>query len=107
MTKVQANNKATKNLLGQSLNLIVKSQRLSDIIIAIPTMSFAAPVKVNQAIKKPSIGKVRSTLYKTGKVLGDVNAVKRGTIGRRLANRVTGNIASRMINKLLRTIIKK
>ena len=37
-----------------------------------------------------SIGKIRSALYGTAKILGDVNSVKIGTIGQRITNRATG-----------------
>ena len=47
-----------------------------------------------------TIGKIRSILYKSGKVLGDINAVKRGTIGHRLANRISGKITSRFISTI-------
>ena len=41
-----------------------------------------------------TIGKTRSLLYKSGKVLGDVNAVKRGAIGMRVTNRLVGKASS-------------
>ena len=37
--------------------------------------------------KSITIGKVRTALYKTAKVLGDINAVKRNTITQRASNR--------------------
>ena len=33
-----------------------------------------------------TIGKTRSTLYKTAKILGDINAIKRGKIVRRVTH---------------------
>lgn len=57
-------------------------------------------------MKLPSIGKIRSGLYKTGKILGDVNAVKRGTVGKRVTARIGGNITSRVLNKIVRLINK-
>ena len=57
-------------------------------------------------MKLPSIGKIRSGLYKTGKILGDVNAVKRGTVGKRVPARIGGNITSRVLNKIVRLINK-
>ena len=50
-------------------------------------------------MKLPTIGKTRSFLYKSGKVLGDINAVKRGTLGHRFATRISGKITSRLISK--------
>ena len=36
-----------------------------------------------------SIGKFRSGLYKLSRALGDANAVKRGTVGKRVGRRIT------------------
>ena len=36
-----------------------------------------------------TIGKTRSALYKTAKILGDINAVKRCTIGRKVTHRIS------------------
>ncbi len=57
-------------------------------------------------MRKFSIGKTRSTLYKSAKILGDINAVKRGTVGRRLTYRFSGKISARILSKLIRTISK-
>jgi len=43
---------------------------------------------------------VRSFLYWLGRLLGDANAVRKGTIGRRLGRHVTG----RWLGKLLRRL---
>lgn len=49
-----------------------------------------------------SISKVRTVLYTAGKVLGDVSAVKNGTIHKRIARRVLGKAASRIISKIVK-----
>ena len=52
--------------------------------------------------KKNSMGllsKIRSVLYGSAKALGDVNAVAKGTIGKRIKNRILGKIAGRIIRK--------
>jgi hypothetical protein len=49
-----------------------------------------------------SIGKLRSALYKSARILGDVNAVKRGTVGKRVGRRVTGRATGRALGKLFR-----
>lgn len=46
------------------------------------------------------ISKIRSVLYTTAKVLGDVDAVKKGKVGKRLKKRVLGKIAGRLLGKL-------
>ena len=54
--------------------------------------------------KSLTIGKTRSALYKTAKILGDINAVKRGTIGRRVTHRISGRISARLLSRLVRFI---
>ncbi len=49
-----------------------------------------------------SIGKIRSVLYKTARLLGDVNAVKRGTVGKRLARRAAGRATGRGLGRLFK-----
>ena len=46
------------------------------------------------------INKIRSGLYKSAKILGDVNAVKKGKIGRRIGVRVVGKIFGRIMGKI-------
>lgn len=50
----------------------------------------------------PSISKIRSALYKTARILGDVNAVKRGKVGKRLARRVAGRATGRGLGRLFK-----
>lgn len=49
-----------------------------------------------------TIGKVRSALYGTSRVLGDINAVKRGTIPARIGTRIIGPIVGRLFGALIR-----
>lgn len=49
-----------------------------------------------------SIGKTRSVLYKVARILGDVNAVKRGTVGKRIARRAAGRATGRGLGKLFK-----
>ena len=49
-----------------------------------------------------SINKTRSLLYKISRLLGDANAAQRGTVGKRVARRVTGRAAGRLLRKLFR-----
>jgi hypothetical protein len=53
-----------------------------------------------------TLGKTRSFLYRSGKVLGDVNAVKRGQVGDRLTNRVVGKASTRLSRSLSKGIMK-
>ncbi|MDP2240938.1 MAG: hypothetical protein Q8K18_12350 [Burkholderiales bacterium] len=48
-----------------------------------------------------TIGKIRGGLYKGGKILGDINAVVRGTIVLRIMRRILGSLASRGISTVL------
>lgn len=49
-----------------------------------------------------NIPKIRTFLYTSAKFLGDVSAVKNGTIGKRIVRRVAGKAASRFINKIVK-----
>lgn len=49
-----------------------------------------------------SINKTRSVLYKTARVLGDVNAVQKRRVGRRIARRAAGKVTGRLLGKLFR-----
>jgi len=49
-----------------------------------------------------SINKTRSILYRIARILGDVNAVQKGKVGRRIARRVVGKAAGRGMRKLFR-----
>ena len=44
----------------------------------------------------------RSALYKTGRILGDVNAVAKGKVGKRIARRAAGKVTGRGLGKLFR-----
>ncbi|MFW6336200.1 MAG: hypothetical protein ACOC3G_03635 [Phycisphaeraceae bacterium] len=44
----------------------------------------------------------RSFLYLLARILGDVNAVKRGRVGRRVGRRVAGKITGRGLGKLFK-----
>ena len=57
-------------------------------------------------MKKITIGKIRSFLYITAKMLGDINAVKRNKIGTRVTNRITGKVTSRARSFISRKFIK-
>ncbi|MGO5673734.1 hypothetical protein ACTOTM_12450 [Bacillus subtilis] len=49
-----------------------------------------------------NINKIRSALYKSAKLLGDVQAAKNGTLGKRVARRAAGKAT----NKLFRSLFK-
>ena len=52
-----------------------------------------------------TIGETRSALYKTAKLLGDINAVKRGSIGQRVSNRLVGKASGRISGKITKGIM--
>jgi hypothetical protein len=56
--------------------------------------------------KKLTIGKTRSALYKAAKILGDVNSIKRGTVGKRLTGRVVGKVSGRVFSRVTRKLFK-
>lgn len=47
-----------------------------------------------------SISKTRSLLYKTARVLGDIDAVKKGKVGKRVKNRLLGKLTGKLLKKL-------
>lgn len=49
-----------------------------------------------------TIGKVRGTLYSSAKFLGDVGAVKNGTILQRVGRRYLGSLFSRLLSAIFR-----
>ena len=49
-----------------------------------------------------SITKTRGLLYLIARLLGDVSAVQKGTVGKRLARRVAGKLTGRGLGKLFR-----
>lgn len=49
-----------------------------------------------------SINRTRGSLYKLARILGDVQAVKTGRVGKRLGRRVVGRATGRGIGRLFR-----
>ncbi len=49
-----------------------------------------------------SITKTRGLLYLIARLLGDVNAVQKGTVGKRVARRAVGKLTGRGLGKLFR-----
>jgi len=45
---------------------------------------------------------IRRTLYRLLRISNDINAVRRGRIGKRIARRVSGRVAGRGIRRLFR-----
>ncbi|MFA5384513.1 MAG: hypothetical protein WC364_07620 [Eubacteriales bacterium] len=52
--------------------------------------------------KKNPISQTRSALYQAGKLLGDVSAVQRGAVGKRIARRAAGKAVGRLFGKLFK-----
>jgi hypothetical protein len=49
-----------------------------------------------------SISSTRSMLYKLARVLGDVNAVQKGKVGKRVARRAAGRMTGRALGRMFR-----
>jgi hypothetical protein len=49
-----------------------------------------------------SIGKARSMLYRVARILGDLNAILRGTVGRRIGRRAAGKVTSRWLSRMFK-----
>ena len=56
--------------------------------------------------KKLTIGKTRSVLYKSAKILGDINSIKRSTVGKRVTGRVVGKVSGRVFSGITRKLVK-
>lgn len=46
-----------------------------------------------------AINKIRKALYTSAKALGDVNAVKKNKVGKRVKRRIAGKIAGKVLKK--------
>jgi hypothetical protein len=49
-----------------------------------------------------SLSWIRNLLYLAARLLGDVGAVKRGTVGKRIGRRLAGRVAGRFLGKIFR-----
>ena len=49
-----------------------------------------------------SISKIRGFLYWLAKLLGDINAVRRGRIGQRIGRRLAGKLTGRLLGRLFK-----
>ena len=49
-----------------------------------------------------SISRTRGFLYRLARLLGDVNAVKKGKVGRRIGRRVAGKVTGRGLRRLFK-----
>jgi hypothetical protein len=49
-----------------------------------------------------SLNKTRNFLYKLARFLGDVNAVKKGSLGKRIGRRATGKAIGKIMRKLFK-----
>lgn len=49
-----------------------------------------------------NINNIRSFFYKTSKYLGDVNAVQKGTIGKRIIRRAAGKTTGKLMKKIFK-----
>ena len=48
------------------------------------------------------MGGTRGLLYKLARLIGDVNAVKRGRVGRRISRRIAGRATGKGLGRLFR-----
>jgi hypothetical protein len=71
--------------------------------VAVPVaVSVAVPVAVPGGGAIMSINRTRGVLYTLARVLGDVQAVRKGRVGRRIGRRVVGRVAGRGMGRLFR-----
>lgn len=48
------------------------------------------------------MAKLKSTIYKALRISNDLNAIKRGKVGKRIGRRITGKATGKGIGKLFR-----
>jgi len=53
-------------------------------------------------MKKSSFSQTRSALYKTARILGDIQAVSGGKAGKRIIRRLAGRATGRLLGKIFR-----
>ncbi len=58
--------------------------------------------KVKYTKMKDPISQTRRLLYGLAKILGDVSAVQRGTVGKRIARRAAGKAAGGLLRRLFK-----
>jgi|TARA_B100001175_G_C19422978_1_gene597090 hypothetical protein len=51
---------------------------------------------------KDKITYFRSILYRTGKILGDVQSIRKKRIGKRVGYRIAGKVSGRLFSKFFR-----
>ena len=51
-------------------------------------------------------GKTMPALYKNAKILGDINAIKRGKIGKRFTHRISSKLSASLLSSFVRIISK-
>ena len=49
-----------------------------------------------------SIGKIRNLLYQLARILGDINAIRRGKVSQRIGRRIAGKATGRFLGRLFR-----
>lgn len=49
-----------------------------------------------------TLGSLRSLLYLIARLLGDVQAARRGRVGQRIARRIAGRLTGRLLGRLFR-----
>tara|TARA_Y100000741_G_C18039276_1_gene471652 strand:- start:18 stop:179 length:162 start_codon:yes stop_codon:yes gene_type:complete len=53
-------------------------------------------------MKKYRISNIRSILYKSGKILGDIQAIRNKRIGKRIGYRIVGKFSSKLFGKFFK-----
>ncbi|UQD52675.1 hypothetical protein C0971_12025 [Bacillus methanolicus] len=57
---------------------------------------------IGEGMYSITINQFRKFLYTLAKFLGDVNAIQKGTIGKRIVRRIAGKITGRLLGKLFK-----
>jgi len=49
-----------------------------------------------------TLGGLRSLIYRIARILGDLSAVRRGKVGKRIGRRLAGRLTGRFLGRLFR-----
>jgi len=60
------------------------------------------PTKTTYKGELMSINKIRSWLYWVAKILGDINAVRKGKVKQRIARRIAGKQSQKLMNRIFK-----
>ena len=89
-------------MINRPFNPVLKKENAMDMVKANNAQS-----KKGYKTEKLSIPKIRNIMYKGAKALGDVQAVRKKKVGKRVARRTAGKLASRALRSLIKNDVQE